>query len=97
MGQSSRPRPARLAEKLVRIRTALGLTQTEFLEELEVLSEITQGMLSAYERDVREPPLLFLLIVSRKCLGGGEYLQNLADDEMELPRVLRPGTGKKKR
>ncbi len=39
MGTSARPRPVRLAEKLLAIRTGLGLSQSEMLRRLELSEE----------------------------------------------------------
>ncbi len=53
-----RPRPKRLAEKLLQIREALGLSQREMAERLAALAEIklTYKNVSKYERD-RSVPL----------------------------------------
>lgn len=40
MGSSSRPKPARVAEKLLQIRTALGLSQNEMLRHLGLDDEL---------------------------------------------------------
>jgi transcriptional regulator with XRE-family HTH domain len=85
MGQSSRPKPVRLAEKITAIRKALGLSQNELISRLNLGEEITQARISAYERGVREPPLLVLLRYAR---AGGVYVDVLIDDELELPRGL---------
>lgn len=85
MGQSSRPKPARLAEKLTAIRTALGLSQNELIGLLDLGKEITQARISAYERGVREPPLPVLLRYAR---AAGVYVDVLIDDDLELPRGL---------
>jgi transcriptional regulator with XRE-family HTH domain len=88
MGQASRPKPLRLAEKLVDVRTRLGLSQNELIRRLGMIDELTQARISAYERGVREPPLIVLLSYARSCLGGGEYLEILIDDELDLPEKL---------
>lgn len=85
MGQSSRPRPARLAQKLLAVRERLGLSQGELIDHLGLSGEIIQSRISAYELNVREPPLSHLLLYARRCLGSGAYLENLIDDELELP------------
>ncbi len=55
MGQSSRQKPARLAEKLLRIRTALKLSQNEMLAHMGFSEqtgkyEPTLAILLAYAR-----------------------------------------------
>lgn len=85
MGQSSRPKPARLAEKLTAIRMELGLSQNELISRMDLEEEITQARISAYERGVREPPLTVLLRYAR---AAGVYVDVLIDDELELPLKL---------
>lgn len=85
MGQSSRPRPARLSQKLVEIRTKLQLSQNELISRLSLTDEVTQARISAYERGVREPPLAVLLKYAR---AAGVYVDALIDDELELPEDL---------
>jgi transcriptional regulator with XRE-family HTH domain len=86
MGQS-RPKPARLAEKLARIRNKLGLSQNEIIKRMGLSDQLTQNRISAYELGEREPPLYVLLAYARAC-GGGEFLEHLIDDEMELPEKM---------
>lgn len=82
MGQGSRRTPTRLAEKLTRIRFALELSQNELIKRLGLEDELTQARISAYERGVREPPLLVLLSYARVA---GVYVDVLIDDDLELP------------
>lgn len=85
MGQGSRRTPTRLAEKLTRIRFALELSQNELIKRLGLEDDLTQARISAYERSVREPPLLVLLSYARVA---GVYVDVLIDDELELPLRL---------
>jgi len=85
MGQSSRPMPALLSEKLLYIRAGLQLSQNELIHHLGLSSELTQARVSAYERGVREPPLLVLL---RYAHAANVSVEALIDDELELPRKL---------
>lgn len=85
MGQSSRPRPTRLAEKLLAIREALQLSQNEMISRLGLSGQLTQARISAYERSVREPPLLVLLKYARV---GNVSVEALIDDELNLPQKL---------
>jgi transcriptional regulator with XRE-family HTH domain len=84
---SVRPRPARLAEKLLQIRTALGLSQTEMHRRLEVEDLIDYTKISTYELGKREPPLMILLQYARVA---GIPTEVLIDDELDLPEKL-PG------
>lgn len=52
MGTKSRPRPKRLAEKLLKIRTDLGISQDELIERLGLTGEIFSASISQYERGV---------------------------------------------
>ncbi len=92
MRRTSRQRPERLAEKLLHIRTALGLSQNGMIRRLGFEEELTQGHISAYERqkENRVPPPGILLAYARviSTTGGGEFLEALLDDEMELPELL---------
>ena len=81
---NARPRPARLAEKLLQIRLALGLSQTEMLKRLG-LEGMKYARISEYEQGIREPSLLTLLEYSRVA---GIHLEVLADDELDLPAKL---------
>ena len=89
MGQSSRPRPARLAEKLLEIRVKLGLSQNELIGRLSLTGELTQARISAYERGVREPPLLVLLEYAR---ATNVSVEALIDDQLDLPERLPAST-----
>lgn len=83
----ARRRPKRLAEKLLQIRVALGLSQSEMFRRLEVeeFSEIKR--ISDYEIDKSEPPLIVLLQYARVA---GVPTEVLIDDELDLPGKL-PG------
>lgn len=85
MGQSSRRKPARLAEKLMGIRVRLELSQNELIKRMDLEEELTQARVSAYERGVREPPLPILL---RYAQVAGVWLDVLVDDEIDLPSKL---------
>lgn len=85
MGQAARAKPTRLAEKLLQIRTALGLSQNEMLQLLGLTEVISRAKISAYERSVREPSLLVLLKYARVA---GVYVDALIDDSINLPDKL---------
>ena len=84
---SARPRPERLAEKLLQIRNALGLSQTEMLRRLGVEDMIEYHTISKYELGKNEPPLMILLRYARVA---GVHVEDLIDDELDLPARL-PG------
>jgi transcriptional regulator with XRE-family HTH domain len=85
MGHTSRRKPARLAEKLLQIRKALGLSQNGMIRRLGLGDELIQGTISAYELGNREPSLIVLLQYSRVA---GVYMESLVDDELDLPEKL---------
>jgi transcriptional regulator with XRE-family HTH domain len=87
---SARPKPERLAEKLLQIRNALGLSQTEMLRRLGVEDLIEYHTISKYELGKNEPPLMILLRYARVA---GVYVEDLIDDELDLPEKL-PGTAR---
>ena len=86
----ARPKPERLAEKLLQIRNALGLSQTEMLKRLGVEDLIAYHRISEYESGKREPLLMILLQYARVA---GVYVEDLIDDELDLPAKL-PGTAR---
>lgn len=82
-----RQKPARLSEKLLRIRAALGLSQNEMIRHLGFEGELIQAHISAYERrrENRIPPLGVVLQYAR-CVGVG--MEVLVDDNLDLPERL---------
>lgn len=84
MARTPRPKPARLPEKLIQIRTALGLSQGEMLRQLE-LDHLNRTTVSAYEVGTSEPPLPVLLKYARLV---GISTDTLIDDELDLPAKL---------
>lgn len=89
MGKAARLKPARLGEKLRRIRLELDLSQDEMVSRLG-FKGMTREYISGFERNIREPPLPVLLAYSRI---GGCYLEVIVDDDLELPEKV-PGTPK---
>jgi transcriptional regulator with XRE-family HTH domain len=85
MGRSTPAKPKRLPEKLLHIRTALGLSQNGMLRCLGLPEKLIQTSISGYERGVREPSLLVLLEYARVA---GVYIDVLVDDSLELPDKL---------
>ena len=87
MGRKPRPIPERLGEKLLLIRNALGLSQTEMLKRLGVEDIIPYKQISKYELDVTEPPLIILL---RYAQVAGIHVEDIIDDDIDLPKNI-PG------
>jgi len=86
MGKNPRPKPERLAEKLLTIRSAFGLSQTEMLRRLGVEDQIDYTAISKYEIGRNEPPLMILLQYAR---AAGVHMEDLVDDELDLPASLQ--------
>lgn len=86
MGTKPRLRPERLPEKLLQIRNALGLSQTEILYRLGVEDLISYKQISKYETGKGEPMLVILLRYARLA---GVSMDVLVDDELDLPAKLR--------
>jgi transcriptional regulator with XRE-family HTH domain len=97
MGRVKRPRPQRLGEKLLQIRSALGLSQNEMLRALGWDEKVDRSAISDWENDVREPPLPVLLEYAR---AANVYVEVLIDDGLDLPERLparKKGEGVKHR
>ena len=75
----ARPRPKRLAEKLLKIRQSLGVSQSAMVCRLGV--ELAPNSISKYEHDLNEPPTNVILAYARVA---NISLEQLVDDEMEL-------------
>ena len=84
---TARQRSERLADKLLQVRLALNLSQSEMLRQLDVEDMIVYNRISDYERGEREPPLPILLRYARLA---GVPTEVLIDDELDLPAQL-PG------
>jgi transcriptional regulator with XRE-family HTH domain len=86
---SQKKRPERLPEKLLEIRMSLGLSQGGMSKRLGG-EEAERAYISKYERGVLEPSLKVLLEYARaiSTTGGGEFLETLIDDSMNLPARL---------
>jgi transcriptional regulator with XRE-family HTH domain len=88
-GLRQKQRPKRLPEKLLEIRLNLGLSQGGMSRRLGG-NEAERAYISKYERGVLEPPLEVLLEYARaiSTTGGGEFLEALIDDSMDIPPRL---------
>jgi transcriptional regulator with XRE-family HTH domain len=85
MGLTARPRPARLAQKLLQIRLGLGLSQNGMLARLGLADTSNRSSISGYELGSREPPLPVLLDYAR---AAGICVDVIIDDELQLPSRL---------
>ena len=85
MGVKARQKPKRLAEKLLQIRLALGLSQSELVSRLKLEDTISYKKISDYERGNREPTLLILLQYAQAVNISTDVLIN---DRLDLPKRL---------
>ncbi len=85
MGRAARPKPLRLAEKLLSIRVTLGLSQNEMLARLEIDERLFRSAISGYELGTREPPLPVILKYAEEA---GVWVDVLINDELDLPAKL---------
>ena len=81
-----RTKPQYLAAKLLAIRQALGLSQSEMVQRLKF--QTTGPRISEYEMGKREPNLLVLLAYAKVARVRVEVL---IDDTLELPGTLKQG------
>lgn len=87
MARGARVRPERLSEKLLQIRLALGLSQSELLRRLGFAEAMDYRRISEFERGTTEPDLSVLLEYAR---AAGLHMEDIVDDELDLPDRL-PG------
>lgn len=81
----ARRNPARLAEKLLEVRTALGLSQRGLIRQMGLADELTQAEVSMFESGRRMPGLLVLREYARLA---GVWMDVLVGDELDLPKRL---------
>ncbi len=82
---TARLKQERLAEKLLRVRLAFGLSQPDMHRRLNVEDIIPYNRISDYELGKRDPPLAVLLKYAR---AANVYVDALIDDELDLPDQL---------
>lgn len=87
MARPPRRKSERLGEKLLEIRTALGLSQREMLRLLGYEEAIYYNRISDYELNKRVPPFPLVLEYARVA---GVHMEDIVDDELDLPGKL-PG------
>lgn len=94
MGKASRRKPARLAEKLLKIRLTLELSQNQLIKRLGLEDELEQQYISKFEHGVIEPPLHVLCAYADLV---NVPLDCLARDYLDLPKVRATRRKKLKR
>jgi transcriptional regulator with XRE-family HTH domain len=87
MGRKARMKPERLSEKLLQIRLALGLSQSELLRQLGFEDAMDYRRISEFERGTTEPHLSVVLQYAR---AAGVHMEDIVDDELDLPAKI-PG------
>lgn len=87
MGRKARMQPERLSKKLLQIRLALGLSQSELLRRLGLEDAMDYRRISEFERGTTEPHLSVVLQYARVA---GVHMEDVVDDELDLPDKL-PG------
>lgn len=85
MGRASRRKPERLAEKLLTIRRAFGLSQAEMVNRLGCGEELTANHISKFELGKNEPSLTVLLKYADEA---GVWVDVLINDNLNLPARL---------
>ncbi|HKV39082.1 MAG TPA: helix-turn-helix transcriptional regulator [Blastocatellia bacterium] len=85
MRKRARRKPAFLAEKLRRVRKALGASQDTIIPLLGLDDELIRSEISSFERGHREPATHILLAFGKLA---GVYIDVLYDDELDLPEKL---------
>jgi transcriptional regulator with XRE-family HTH domain len=93
MGRARRWKPARLGNKLLRIRNALGLSQNGMIRRLGFTELLYRANISSYEVEGREPPLPVLMEYARVA---GVTMETLVDDALDLPETLPVPSAQKK-
>jgi len=84
---SARPRPKRLAEKLLEIRLRIdgGVSQNELINRMNLNDDLEQDRISKYERGVLEPPLEVLCAYAD---AANIYVEVIIKDDLDLPETL---------
>jgi transcriptional regulator with XRE-family HTH domain len=90
MGRGPREKPERLAEKLLTIRNALGLSQSGMLKRLGAEDRMDYYRISEFETGKGEPSLLIILQYAK---AANVSTDALIDDDLDLPAKL-PSTKK---
>lgn len=81
----ARRNPKRLAEKLLTIRTSLGLSQRGLIRQMGLQGELSQAEISMFESGRRIPSLL---VLREYALLANLWIDALVVDEVDLPEHL---------
>lgn len=81
----ARRNPTRMGEKLLEIRTALGLSQRGLIRQMGLVDELTQAEVSMFESGRHYPSLMILREYAKL---GGVWMDVLVADELDLPKKL---------
>lgn len=74
-----------LAEKLLHIRTSMGLSQNQMIRRMGLQDELLREEISDFERNKRVPSLDIVLQYAR---AANVSVEALIDDELSLPEIL---------
>jgi len=74
-----------LAEKLLHIRTSMGLSQNQMIVRMGLQDELLREEISDFERNKRVPSLDVVLQFAR---AANVSVEALIDDDLSLPMVL---------
>jgi transcriptional regulator with XRE-family HTH domain len=74
-----------LAEKLLHIRTAMGLSQNQMIRKMGLRDELLREEVSDFERNRRVPSLDVVLQYAR---AANVSVEALIDDQLCLPQTL---------
>lgn len=74
----ARPRPKRLAEKLLQIRISRELSQSQIAERVGI---VDYTIISKYEHGLNEPPLMTLLAYAK---FAEIPVESLIDDQIHI-------------
>lgn len=81
----TRRNPNRLAEKLLSIRTSLGLSQRGLIRRMGLSGKLTQAEVSMFESGRRIPSML---VLREYALLANVWMDVLVADELDLPKKL---------
>lgn len=84
MARTKRRKPI-LAQKLLHIRNAMGLSQNQIISQMGLVGELLREEISDFERNKRIPPLEVILQYARTA---NVSVEALIDDQLGLPENL---------
>lgn len=81
----ARRHPEKLGRKLLEIRQAFGLSQTELIRKLGFEDELSRSEISLYESGRRIPSLI---VLRQYAVLAGIWVDYLIEDSWDLPQLL---------